>query len=102
MKFGRLLKDKMVSTWGSFNFDLPVVAANSTTDAYNFVAGATDAAYGFLGSAITATNDQVYPLMQEQTSFMDQIGNLFGNAANTAASKISSGNSGGLFGFLGF
>jgi hypothetical protein len=85
---------------GTFNFDLPVVAANSTTQSFNFVNNAANSAYQFLGGAIDVTDQATYGLMGEQTNYLSQIGNLFGQAANTAAGKISSGG-GGLFGFLG-
>jgi hypothetical protein len=86
---------------GTFNFDLPVVAANSASDAYNFVGASTEAAYGFLGNSIANTDSYAYNLMTNQTAQLAQIGNIFAQTSKTAASKIATGSGGGLFGFLG-
>jgi len=86
---------------GSFNFDLPVVAANSASDAYGFVNGQNAAAQNFQAGTQQITDAFAQPLLAAQTNYMDQIGQIFGGAAQTAASRVSSGSSGsggGIFG----
>jgi len=85
---------------GNFNFALPQVAAASATDAYNFVAGASDAAYGFEGGAIASQNAYNFGLYNTQTNYLNQIGTIFADAADSASKKISSGGGGGIFGWL--
>jgi hypothetical protein len=79
---------------GSFNFDLPVVAASSATDAYKFVGSQNASALSFLSNTFNASNSETFKLLNNQTDYLNQIGTTFANAASSAAGKITSGGNG--------
>jgi hypothetical protein len=84
---------------GAFNFDLPLAAAGTATDAYNFVSSSNAAAQGFEDTVIHGQATANNSLYGTETNFLANIGQSFANAANNAAGKTSSG---GILGFLGF
>src|ERR1700734_3202239 len=59
---------------GNFNFDLPLAAPASITQAFNFIGGATSAADSFLGATDSQTNADTFGLFAMQTNFLNQIG----------------------------
>jgi hypothetical protein len=83
---------------GSFNFDLPLAAAGTATDAYNFVSGSNAAAQGFEDTVIHGQSTGANNLYVNEINYLAGIGQSFANAANNASNKVSSG---GILGFLG-
>jgi hypothetical protein len=86
---------------GNFNFDFPVAAPASISQAYNFIGSATGAAYSFLGQTDAQTDSYAYGLMALQSGYLNNIGQSFAQSAADATSKIET-QGGGLLGLLGF